>query len=171
VPIRRGDTVLGSLYLTNKENGGPFLEADEVAVQALGAHAAVAIHNWHLLTRHRALLRGLILGQEEERRTVAYDLHDGLTQYVMASHAHLTTAWRVKEAGDDAKALREMTQGMEYLRHAVVESRRLVNGLRALDLDEMGLAGTLEQLLQEEKHEPVGKRSSLCTMWRNAVST
>jgi signal transduction histidine kinase len=151
VPIRRGDIVLGSLYLTNKENGGSFVEADELAVQALGAYAAVAIHNWNLLSRQRALLRGLILGQEEERRTVAYDLHDGLTQYVMASHAHLETAWRVQEAGDHEKAVREMTKGMSYLQHAVVESRRLVNGLRSLTLDELGLAGALEQLLQEEK--------------------
>lgn len=40
---------------------------------------------------------------------------------------------------------------MDYLHHAVVESRRLVNGLRSLTLDELGLAGALEQLLQEEK--------------------
>jgi signal transduction histidine kinase len=44
-----------------------------------------------------------------------------------------------------------MSQGMSYLQHAVVESRRLVNGLRSLTLDELGLAGALEQLLQEEK--------------------
>lgn len=151
VPIRRGDTVMGSLYLTCKETGGAFTDADEVAVGALGAHAAVAIHNWHLLSRQRALLRGLIMGQEEERRSVAYDLHDGLTQYVMASQAHLETAWRAQDAGDSGRAMAERMKGMGYLQHAVVESRRLVNGLRSLTLDEMGLAGALAQLLQEEK--------------------
>lgn len=89
VPIRRGNVVSGSLYLTSKLEGRAFTEADEAAVQALGAYAAVAIHNLHLLSRQRALLSGLIDAQEEERRAVAYDLHDGLTQYVMASHAHL----------------------------------------------------------------------------------
>ena len=103
VPIRHGDTVLGSLYLTNKEGGGEFTEADEIAVQAIGAHAAVAIHHLHLLARQRALVSGLIAAQEEERRAVAYDLHDGLTQYIMASHAHLEAFRHAHETGKKKK--------------------------------------------------------------------
>lgn len=151
VPIRRGDMVLGSLYLTNKEGGGAFTEEDEAAVQALGAHAAVAIHNLRLLSRQRALVRGLINAQEEERRAIAYELHDGLTQYVMASHAHLEAFKRAQEADMKEKAARELDQALRYLKEAVIESRRLVNGLRTLALDDFGLAGALEQLLAEEK--------------------
>ena len=151
VPIRRGNTVLGSLYLTNKEGGGAFTETDEVAVQALSAYAAVAIHHLHLLTRQRALVSGLIAAQEEERRAVAYDLHDGLTQYVMAAHAHLEAFCRAHQAGNEAKATRDLDQGLHYLKDAVVASRRLINGLRSLALDDLGLAGALEQLVSEEK--------------------
>ncbi len=151
IPLRRGETVLGSLYLTNKEGGGAFTEADEVAVQALGAHAAVAIHNLQLLGRQRALISGLIAAQEEERRAVAYDLHDGLTQFVMASHAHIEAFRRAHQAGKHERATRELDQGIRYLKDAVVESRRLVNGLRSLALDDLGLAGALEQLITEEK--------------------
>ena len=151
VPIKRGDTVIGSLYLTNKEGGGDFTEEDEIAVQALGAHAAVAIHNLHLLTRLRALLSGVISAQEEERRAVAYDLHDGLTQYILASHAHLEAFRCAHEAGKKEKANQELDQGLLYLKEAVTESRRLVNGLRTLALDDLGLAGALEQLVAEEK--------------------
>ncbi len=151
VPIRRGETVSGSLYLTDKEGGGPFTEADEVAVQALSAYAAVAINNLHLLSRQRALVSGLISAQEEERRAVAYDLHDGLTQYVMASHAHLDSFRRAHAKGDEKRAAGELEQGMRYLKEAVVESRRLVNGLRTLALDDLGLASALEQLTAEEK--------------------
>jgi signal transduction histidine kinase len=151
VPIRRGDTVLGSLYLTNKEGGLPFTAEDETAVLALGSYAAVAIHNLHLLTRQRALVKGLITAQEEERRAVAYDLHDGLTQYVMASHAHLEAFQRSQEAGKTERAANELKQGLALLKEAVLESRRLVNGLRLLALDDLGLAGALEQLFTEEK--------------------
>lgn len=151
VPIRRGDTVLGSLYLTNKVGGGAFTEADEVAVQALGAYAAVAIHHLHLLARQRALVSSLIATEEEERRTIAYDLHDGLTQYVMAAHAHLEAFRHAHGTGNEPKAAREMDQGLRYLKEAMVESRRLVNGLRSLALDDLGLAGALEQLIREEK--------------------
>jgi len=151
VPIRRGDSVIGSLYLTSKENGQSFTEADEVAVQALGAHAAVAIHNLFMLSQQQALVRGLIHAQEEERRAVAYDLHDGLTQYVMASHAHIDTFRRAHGEGNTEKAERELKQGLKYLQDAVIESRRMINGLRSLALDDLGLAGALDQMVAEEK--------------------
>ena len=151
VPIRRGDTVLGSLYLTDKEGGLPFTEDDEVAVEALGAYAAVAIHIMEMLIRQRTLVRGLIHAQEEERRAVAYDLHDGLTQFVMAAHAHLESFRRARVAGREEKAERDLDQGLRYLKDAVLESRRLVNGLRTLALDDLGLAGALEEAVAEEK--------------------
>lgn len=115
VPIRRGIAIVGSLYLSNKEGGQPFTPADEAAVQALGSYAAVAIHNLHLLTRQRSLVAGLIAAQEEERRAVAYDLHDGLTQYVMASHAHLEAFRWAQEAGRSQKAADELKRGLRYL--------------------------------------------------------
>lgn len=143
VPIRHEAAVLGSIYLTEKE-GGDFTELDELTIQALSMHLAVAIRNWQLLKRQRALVAGLISAQEEERRAVAYDLHDGLTQYVMAAQMHLEAFRRVRSEEDLASSLK-------YLKEAVVESRRLVNGLRSLALDDMGLAGALEQLVQEER--------------------
>jgi len=151
VPIRRGETVFGSLYLTEKEGGQPFTEEDEIAVQALGAHAAVAIHNLFMMSRQRALVSGLINAQEEERRAVAYDLHDGLTQFVMAAHMHLETSRIAQSRGNVEKAQRELDKGVHYLKESVIESRRLVNGLRSLALDDLGLTGALEQLINEEK--------------------
>ena len=44
-PIRSAAGVLGDLYLTDKEGGEPFSDADEAAVVALARHAAVAIEN------------------------------------------------------------------------------------------------------------------------------
>jgi signal transduction histidine kinase len=152
VPIRRGETVIGSLYLTDKEDGCSFTEEDEAAVQALGAYAAIAIYNLQLIGRQRALVSGLITAQEEERRAVAYDLHDGLTQYVMAAHAHLESFRRAHQKDNRERAERELEQGLRYLKEAVVESRRMVNGLRLLALDDLGLAGALEQLVVEEKN-------------------
>ena len=151
VPIRRGSTVFGSLYLTEKLGGGQFTDEDEVAVQALSAHAAVAIHSLLMMSRQRALIRGLISAQDDERRAVAYDLHDGLTQFVMAAHMHLETSQIAHHSGNSDKAQRELDKGIHYLKESVLESRRLVNGLRALALDDLGLIGALEQLINEEK--------------------
>jgi signal transduction histidine kinase len=123
----RGESVLGSLYLTDKINGLPFSEADEAAVKALGSYAAVAIYNLHNQSQQQSLVRGLIYAQEEERRTVAYDLHDGLTQYIMASHAHLESFRRAKLGGNLMKAEKELDQSLLLLNKAVVESRRMIN--------------------------------------------
>jgi PAS domain S-box-containing protein len=150
VPIRRGEVTVGSLYLTNKQDGEAFTEADEAAVNALAAYAAVAIHNLQMLSRQRDLTRSLLTAQEEERRSVAYDLHDGLTQYVMAAYAHLEAFKRARAGGDESKATRQVERGMAYLQEAVVESRRMINNLRLLVLDDLGLPGALQQLLREE---------------------
>ncbi|MDA4109576.1 histidine kinase [Mycobacterium holsaticum DSM 44478] len=48
VPLRIRDEVFGNLYLTEKADGQPFSEDDEVLVQALAAAAGIAIHNARL---------------------------------------------------------------------------------------------------------------------------
>jgi outer membrane protein len=87
----------------------------------------------------------------DEWRAVAYDLHDGLTQVVMVSYAHLEAFRRAWASSKIDKAERELDQGLCYLKDAVAESRRLVNSLRSLVLDDLGLAGAWEQHMGEEK--------------------
>ena len=48
VPVRIRDEVFGNLYLTEKADGQPFSEDDEVLVQALAAAAGIAIDNARL---------------------------------------------------------------------------------------------------------------------------
>ena len=151
VPLRRGDVALGALYLTNKADGEAFTDADEANVQALGVHATVAIHNLHALERERTLVAGLLAAHEEERRSIAYDLHDGLAQTVMAAHIHLEAFEYSMQSGKTEKAARELAETSKYLQEAVIESRRLITGLRSLALDDLGLTGALELLLNEEK--------------------
>jgi signal transduction histidine kinase len=122
-----------------------------VAVFALIAQRERTLHTQVLLARQHALVNGLINAQEEERRTLAYDLHDGLTQLIMATHSHLETFQAAQQEGDKENANTELEQGLHYLQEAVVESRRLINGLRSLALDDLGLVGALEQLMAEEK--------------------
>ncbi|WP_458316963.1 GAF domain-containing protein [Mycolicibacterium brisbanense] len=54
VPVRIRDEVFGNLYLTDKTNGQPFSEDDEVLVQALAAAAGIAIENARLYEQSRA---------------------------------------------------------------------------------------------------------------------
>jgi signal transduction histidine kinase len=53
VPVRIRDDVFGNLYLTEKANGQPFSEDDEVLVGALAAAAGIAIENARLYEQSR----------------------------------------------------------------------------------------------------------------------
>ncbi|HYB35829.1 MAG TPA: GAF domain-containing sensor histidine kinase [Mycobacterium sp.] len=54
VPVRIRDEVFGNLYLTEKNNGQPFSEDDEVLAEALAAAAGIAIDNARLYKQSRA---------------------------------------------------------------------------------------------------------------------
>lgn len=54
VPVKIRDEVFGNLYLTDKADGQPFSEDDEVLVQALAAAAGIAIANARLYAQSRA---------------------------------------------------------------------------------------------------------------------
>jgi two-component system, NarL family, sensor histidine kinase DevS len=54
VPVKIRDAVFGNLYLTEKANGQPFSDDDEVLVQALAAAAGIAIANARLYEQSRA---------------------------------------------------------------------------------------------------------------------
>ncbi|MGV9798450.1 GAF domain-containing protein [Mycobacterium sp. NPDC003449] len=54
VPVRIRDEVFGNLYLSDKTNGQPFGEDDEVLVRALAAAAGIAIENSRLYEQSRA---------------------------------------------------------------------------------------------------------------------
>jgi signal transduction histidine kinase len=54
VPVRIRDEVFGNLYLTEKADGRPFSEDDEVMVEALAAAAGIAIDNARLYEQSQA---------------------------------------------------------------------------------------------------------------------
>ena len=53
VPVRVREDVFGNLYLTEKKDGQPFTEDDEVVVQALAAAAGIAVENARLFEEAR----------------------------------------------------------------------------------------------------------------------
>ncbi len=102
------------------------------------------------LGQQRVLTHRFITTLEEERRAISFEMHDGLTQYVMSSSAFFDS-YAATVASSYAELPSDLQKGLKYLQAAVVEARRMVNGLRSLALDELGLVGALEQLLTEER--------------------
>ncbi|MDT5010622.1 MAG: hypothetical protein QOH57_2239 [Mycobacterium sp.] len=73
VPVRIRDQVFGNLYLTEKADGLPFNEDDEVLVQALAAAAGIAIENARLYEQSQARQSWI-----EATRDIATELLSGI---------------------------------------------------------------------------------------------
>ena len=86
--------------------------------------------------------------QEQERRKIAYDIHDGIAQLMVGAQHHLEAfdyLWR-----DDASlAEDQLVRGRARLRQAIVETRRLMTQLRPVSLETLGLIPAVQQYLNE----------------------
>lgn len=92
----------------------------------------------------RLLIERLIKAQEEERKLVAYDLHDGLIQQLVGARLYLTHC-RQNCSMPDTTGLK---RGCDALSEAIVEGRRIIEGLRPATLDDLGLSAALAELAQ-----------------------
>lgn len=98
---------------------------------------------------HR-LIEKLINAQEEERKLVAYDLHDGLIQQLVGARLYLTNCCercRVAESSEGMEC-NGVQQGCDALTEAIIEGRRIVEGLRPAALDDLGLTVAIVDVAQ-----------------------
>ena len=82
--------------------------------------------------------------QEEERRRISRDLHDGLGPSLAAAGNRLR-ACQYTVRTDPQRAERELEEIATDLKGHVQEVRALIHDLRPLALDQLGLAGAVEQ--------------------------
>ena len=147
LPLRVRDRVVGVL-----EVYGPQHLAESGAVEtlvSLANQAASALENARLYEelgeRERVLqdlVRKLLGAQEEERRRVAYEVHDGLAQTAAAAHQQLQIFARHYPPGS-AHAKEELEEALELVRQTVKEARQVISDLRPTVLDDFGLAAAI----------------------------
>ena len=90
-------------------------------------------------SRLRQLLGKLVVAQEEERRRVAYEVHDGLAQMIVAVQQHLQ-AFAKQYPPDSTEGRERLAWTLDLARQTVDETRRVIGGLRPTALDDYGLA-------------------------------
>lgn len=161
-------------YAEDNEDGGRFFDASvyrfaadqvgilfrnvterrraEVERERLRVAEAVA-------AERQALLRRVVEAQEEERRHIAHEIHDSVTQLAAAAAlrlddlaAHLAPVLAPEDAADLGLA-------RDLARRAAAEARRLIAGLRPETLDDFGLTGALQQEVERLRTE--GWRATL----------
>jgi PAS domain S-box-containing protein len=98
--------------------------------------------------RLQDLIRKLITAQEEERRKVSYEVHDGLAQTAAGAH-QLLQAFARRHPPDSEEGRKDLDRVVQLVQQTVGEARYVIADLRPTALDDLGLGAAVR--LQVEK--------------------
>lgn len=129
-----------------------FTERDLRLLTMIGTLVAGAVHQARLHRRltgreraHERFVEQVVAAQEAERRRLARDIHDGISQRLVSLGYHLDAADRtVSENPGYAAEQIVLARGLAAL--SLDEARAAIGGLRPPVLDDLGLAGGLASL-------------------------
>lgn len=92
----------------------------------------------------------IIKAQEEERRRVSREIHDGPAQAMANIVFRAEVCERLMES-DVARAKHELGDLREQVRMALKETRKIIFDLRPMTLDDLGLVPTIRKVLETVK--------------------
>jgi two-component system, NarL family, sensor kinase len=139
LPLSAYGTPVGRL----RWSGGRLRAPDRALLQDLAHQLGGVVHAAALLGVVRTAQERQVLAREEERKRLRRDLHDGLGPALAALTLHVDALRNRLDAPEVDAALLNLRSGIQG---TVSDVRRIVEGLRPPALDELGLAGALEQL-------------------------
>ena len=140
VPIIAHGSVLGALYLTERQVEPGFGLADQQRLERFATQAALAIENAHLHQQVRALAIA------EERDRIAREMHDSIAQVLGYVNTKGQAAQELLNAGNVARAEEQIAQLSKAARDAYADVRENILGLRTSQSD-VSFVETLETYL------------------------
>lgn len=90
----------------------------------------------------------IIEAQEEERKRLSREIHDGPAQMMANVLLRSDLIERTYREKGSEQAFREISSLKEMVRHALTEVRRIIYDLRPMALDDLGLVPTLRKYLE-----------------------
>ncbi|CAA9455648.1 MAG: hypothetical protein AVDCRST_MAG14-1569 [uncultured Rubrobacteraceae bacterium] len=147
LPLQVREQAVGVL-----EAYGPAALADDDTVailESLTSQAASAFENARLYgelaereQRLQELVGKILVAQEEERRRVAYEVHDSLAQVAAAAHQHLQ-AFAQYHPPSSEEGREDLARASGLVRQTVGEARNIIADLRPTALDDFGLGSAV----------------------------
>ena len=104
------------------------------------------------LQRKHRTLKHLLQSSDRERQLIAYEIHDGLAQYLFGAIMQFQTYVHLKET-KPKQAAKAYDAGMTMLTQSHGEARRLINGVRPPILDESGVVEAIAHLIHEQRRQ------------------
>jgi signal transduction histidine kinase len=141
-PVRHQSELLGALTVT-KPPGEPLTPTEDKLVQDIAAQAGLVLRNVRLIEEIRASRHRLVTAQDEERRRLERNIHDGAQQQLVSLAVKLRLA-RSSLAKDPVQA-DLMLQSLESDAAEAMENLRdLARGVYPPLLADQGLAAALQ---------------------------
>lgn len=152
VPMQFQDRTLGVLTVVNGIGPAPFEPTDLRWLQTLAAFAAVTIANLRLHLQLREERDRVLVAQEELRKKLARDLHDGPTQILSTMVMQVEYLRKLLENEPD-QVDGELDRLSQAGRRAVHEMRTMLFDLRPLVLETQGLVAALQLFMERHQLE------------------
>jgi PAS domain S-box-containing protein len=100
------------------------------------------------LYREHRTLKHMLQASDHERKLIAYDIHDGLAQYLTGAIMQLDASNQCRR-DNPKQAAKAYDAGMLMVRQSLAEARRFINGVRPPILDDSGIVAAIEHLICE----------------------
>lgn len=167
LPFGGGDVDAGTLVLV-AHDAVPVLGAEDrdtlqLLVSMLAGVASVARHRLEQARLNRMLeqrearlaelVARLISAQEDERRRLSIELHDGIAQLTSGALQYLQACAPTRTTDDEAAIL--FQRSLDLLRRVTAEIRSIMANLRPAVLDDFGIATALRKELEEHVQDGV----------------
>lgn len=146
MPIAYRGELVGWLHLPR----GPLQRIrgeDEALLADMVRQAAAAAQAAQLADQLQASREQIVAAVEDERRRLRNELHDGLGPTLAAVASQIDAA-RMTFRRSPLEADRTLADARSEVSDLISEIRRLVHGLRPPALDDVGLAGSVRQLVE-----------------------
>ena len=159
VPMETGPGGLVGVLNVHTVDRREFTPRDVELLLVIGRLIAGALHqarlHRQLVARERAhenFVEQVIQAQEIERRRLAGDIHDGISQRLVTLSYRLDAAAR---AVDPQAVAEQLAAARELVALTLQEARAAISGLRPPVLDDLGLSGGLASLARSIPRIPI----------------
>lgn len=159
VPLVLYDQIIGVLEVMNKREGN-FTQNDLELLSSIASYAAIAIQNARLHQSVLAERDKVIEAEEEARKKLARDLHDGPTQLVAGIKMSLDFSKKALEK-EPSLLPKELAYMQELADRATHQMRTMLFELRPLVLETQGLGAALQVFLERRQQDITGDTPKL----------
>ena len=156
-------TITAEYRLRHKDGSYRWIEGHGVVVRdeqgracrLVGSHGDITDRKQaeEKLRREQRALRRMVLASDHERRLITYELHDGVAQQLLGAMLLFESQERVRgrKSKGTSGAYRD---GLDALRHAASELRRVMNWLKTPVLEKFGVAEAIEDVAAQLRLAP-----------------